>query len=61
MTTLETSKMTPSIGAEISGVDLRELLDGALFDEIRRALLTHLVLVFRGQCLSPDEHVEFAK
>ncbi|MEO5841062.1 MAG: TauD/TfdA family dioxygenase [Acidimicrobiales bacterium] len=61
MTTLEISKMTSSIGAEVSGVDLREPLDGPLLDEIRRALLSHLVLVFRAQFLDPDQHVAFAR
>ncbi len=61
MTVIETSKMTQSIGAEVSGVDLREPLDGSVVDEIRRALLTHLVLVFRSQDLTPDQHVAFAR
>jgi taurine dioxygenase len=60
-TTLELSKMTQSIGVEVSGVDLRDPLTPPVFDEIRSALLTHLVLVFRGQHLSPDQHVAFAK
>jgi taurine dioxygenase len=61
MATLEIARMTPGIGAEVSGVDLREPLDGPVVDEIRRALLEHLVLVFRGQFLSPDQHVAFAR
>ena len=61
MTVIEISKMTQSIGAEVSGVDLREPLDGSVVDEIRRALLTHLVLVFRAQDLTPDQHVAFAR
>jgi taurine dioxygenase len=61
MTTLEVSKMTPSIGAEVSGIDLRKPLDGPMFDEVRRLMLEHLVLVFRGQHLSPEEHVAFAR
>jgi taurine dioxygenase len=61
MTTLEISKMTSSIGAEVAGVDLREPLDAPVLDEIRRALLSHLVLVFRSQFLDPDQHVAFAR
>ncbi len=61
MPTLEIAKMTQSIGAEVSGVDLREPLAAPVFDEIRAALLAHLVLVFRGQNLSMDQHVAFAR
>jgi taurine dioxygenase len=59
--TLEIARMTPSIGAEVSGVDLRQPLDGPVIEEIRQALLDHLVLVFRGQFLDPDQHVAFAR
>ncbi|MCB0993920.1 MAG: TauD/TfdA family dioxygenase [Acidimicrobiales bacterium] len=61
MTTIEISKMTPTIGAEISGVDLREPLDPSALDDLRSALLNHLVLVFRGQFLTPEQHVAFAR
>src|SRR5262245_469335 len=53
--------MTPSIGAEVAGVDLREPLDGPALAEIRQALLDSLVLVFRGQFLDPEQHVAFAR
>ena len=61
MSTLEISKMTSSIGAEVFGVDLSKPLDEAVFAEIRSALLAHLVLVFRAQFLDPDQHVAFAR
>jgi len=61
MTALTISKMTPSIGAEVMGVDLRRPLDTPVLAEIRSALLDHLVLVFRGQFLDPDQHVAFAR
>ena len=61
MTTLELSKMTQGIGAEVSGVDLREPLDAPVLDDIRGALLAHLVLVFRAQHLTPEQHVAFAR
>ena len=44
MSTLEISKMTSSIGAEVFGVDLSKPLDETAFAEIRSALLAHLVL-----------------
>ena len=61
MSTLEITRLTSSIGAEVSGIGLREPLDAARIDEIHNALLTHQVLVFRSQFLDETEHVAFAK
>ncbi|MEN8185053.1 MAG: TauD/TfdA family dioxygenase, partial [Myxococcota bacterium] len=47
-------------GAEVSGVDLREPLDSATFDEIHAAWMEHLVLFFRDQDLTPGQHKTFA-
>jgi taurine dioxygenase len=58
---LDIAEMTPVIGAEITGVDLREPLGDTMHEAIRAALLRHLVLVFRGQHLTPDQHVAFAR
>ena len=61
MGSLDMSKLTMSIGVEVSGVDLREPLERPMFDEIRSALLAHQVLVFRSQFLDEAQHVAFAK
>ena len=42
-------------GAVISGVNLADALDDATVAEIRRALLDHLVVFFRGQSLTSDQ------
>jgi taurine dioxygenase len=52
--------LTPTIGAEIRGVDLRSALDAGTIKDIRAALLEHLVLAFRDQSISDDEHYRFA-
>jgi taurine dioxygenase len=49
-------KLTPTIGAEIEGVDLSLPLDDQQFQQIHQALLEHLVIFFRDQDLSPDQH-----
>jgi len=49
------------IGAEISGVDLREELDDATVAAIRQAVLTHRVVFFRGQDISHAQHVAFGR
>ena len=47
----------PRIGAEVAGVDLHREVDASTADALREALRTHKVLVFRGQHLTPDQHV----
>jgi alpha-ketoglutarate-dependent taurine dioxygenase len=54
----EVRPASPHIGAEIVGVDLTQPVDGATAEALRQAFWTHKVLVFRGQNLSPLEHVE---
>jgi taurine dioxygenase len=49
------------IGAELCGVDLSYDLDSATIEEIRSALLQHLVLIFRDQDLSPAQQAAFAR
>ena len=49
------------IGAEISGVDLREDLADAVVAEIRQAWLAHLVVFFRDQRLTLEQYSAFAR
>ena len=53
--------MTPAIGAEIRGVDLRKPLSTAERDRIHEVWLDHQVIFFRDQDLSLDEHIEFGR
>ncbi len=53
--------LTGAAGAEISGVDLKKPLDGAMLEEIRRAFDHFLVLVFRDQDLTVEEHKRFSE
>ena len=53
---LDIKRLSPALGAEITGLDLRDLGDGSV--EILRGLLReHLVLFFPGQHLDIDAHV----
>ena len=49
-----------ALGAEISGVDLRQPMEAGTVAEIRQALLDHLVIFFRDQDLGPDHYMTFA-
>jgi len=52
--------VTATIGAEICGVDLARPLDDPTVAAIRRALLDHLVVFFRDQQLTDEQHLAFA-
>ena len=54
-------RISGSLGAEVSGVDLSGELDDRTIDAIRAGLLEHLVLVFRGQSLEPGVLATFAR
>lgn len=54
------SPLSPTIGAEIDGVDLAVPMDEALHAELRRALLEWKVLFFRDQDISRDQQRSFA-
>ena len=53
--------LTPTIGATIHGVDLSRPLDDQAFDEIHHAWMEHLVVFFRDQELTPEQHLEFGR
>jgi taurine dioxygenase len=59
-TSFAVAPLTPTIGAEITGIDLRQPVDAALQAELRRALLEWKVLFFRDQNLTRDDHRRFA-
>lgn len=48
-------------GADVSGVDLTRPLSNAEWDGIHQAFLDHQVLRFRGQHLTPGQHLDFAR
>ena len=53
--------LSPALGAEISGVDLREDLSAETFAEILDTWHKHLVILFRNQSLSEDDQISFAQ
>jgi taurine dioxygenase len=59
--TISVDKLTPIIGAEISGVDLSKPLGNATFSEIQRAFAENLVIFFRGQHLTAEQHLAFGQ
>src|SRR4026208_378035 len=63
--TISVEKLTPIIGAEISGVDIGKLVtderSNRQMDEIHRALAENLVIFFRDQHISPQQHLAFGR
>ncbi|RWA54250.1 hypothetical protein AU476_10705 [Cupriavidus sp. UYMSc13B] len=49
MTRITVKPLASSLGAEVSGVDLRQPLDHDTLSELQEAWGRHLVLRFRGQ------------
>ncbi|MDI3357950.1 TauD/TfdA family dioxygenase [Pseudomonas sp. UYIF39] len=54
-------RLTPIIGAEVSGVDLSQPLSEEQLAEVRRAFLENHVLVFRDQHLTVEQHKAFCR
>jgi taurine dioxygenase len=54
-------QMSPTIGAEISGVDLSADLADEVVDDLRQALFDYKVIFFRDQPLASAGHVAFAR
>ena len=57
--TLSIRALSPIIGAEIIGLDLRNEMDQETIDEIQRIWLDHLIVLFRDQHLAQEDLVRF--
>jgi len=61
-TIIDVRKSTPTIGAEIRGVDLANGLTAAEFAEVKRAFLENQVIFFKDQSpIDPDTQIEIGK
>ena len=58
---IEIRPVSGALGAEVLGVDLSELLSDHTIAQIRQALLDHLVIFFRGQSITPAQHLAFSR
>jgi taurine dioxygenase len=53
--------LSPALGAEIAGVDLRAPLDDQTFEQVLAAWHQHLVILLRNQELTEENQVRFAE
>jgi taurine dioxygenase len=58
---LELRPLTSAFGVGVSGLDLTQPLDAETAAQLRAAFDRHLVLLFRGQRLSPEAHIVFSR
>ena len=54
-------QLTPSLGAEITGIDLSNDLSNEKLNQIYDDLIKYNVIFFRDQKISPEKHIEIAK
>lgn len=55
---MQISPLTPALGAEITDADLR---DPGQFDAIHGAFAKHGLIVLRGQTITPEDQLDFAR
>ena len=58
---IEVKRISGALGAEIHGVDLAQPLDNHTFSEVHQALLDNLVIFFRDQKITPEQHKAFGR
>ena len=54
-------QLTPFLGAEVLNVDLSAEINDDTFAVIHNAFVTHSVLIFRNQKLSPQNMIDFSQ
>jgi len=53
--------LASALGAEVSGIDLRQSIDDPAFDVLEKGLLQYQVLFFRDQRIGPEHHRALAR
>jgi len=59
--TFTVRKLGSALGAEIVGLDLAAPVSAGPAEELRAAWSEHLILLFRGQQLSPEQQIAFSR
>lgn len=54
---MKITKLTPHIGAEVTGLDLTQPIDEATRQQLRDALHEHIMLCFRDQHYTPEQYM----
>jgi taurine dioxygenase len=54
---MELTRLTPHVGAEVTGIDLREPVDDETRRRLNAAVVEHVALVVRGQDFTPGQYL----
>lgn len=54
---MQITPLTPRVGAEVTGIDLRQPVDAQTRERLHAAVVEHVALVVRDQTLSPEEYL----
>jgi taurine dioxygenase len=58
---MKVKKLAYALGAEVLDVDMTRPLAAGAVAEIRAAWMEHLVVVIRGQDITPEQHIAFSR
>jgi taurine dioxygenase len=58
---IEVLPLSPTIGAEVRGIDVGQVPDAGVVAELEKAFLDHKVLFFRDQDITSEQHVAFCR
>jgi len=58
---LSIRRLSDALGAEVEDIDIAQDLSDETVFALRQALANHCVLLFRGQSLTPAQHIAFTK
>jgi len=59
--TMEVRPLSGTLGAVITGVDLKDRANKAMWEELHRAFLEYQVIAVRGQDLAPADQYEVGR
>ncbi|MEM7019924.1 MAG: TauD/TfdA family dioxygenase [Pseudomonadota bacterium] len=59
--TIKVTPLSPTVGAEISGIDLTKPISDTQVQDILNAHANYGVIFFRDQQLTPEQHIAFAE
>ena len=54
---MQVTKLTPRIGAEVTGIDLRKPIDAQTRERLNAAVVEHVALVVRDQEFTPEQYL----
>ena len=57
MTTMKVTRLSPNIGAEVTGIDLRQPVDADTRRRLNEAVVANVALVIRDQTFTPEQYL----